>query len=368
MRRARHWDVFCRVVDNFGDVGVAWRLCADLAARGEGVRLWIDDASALRWMAPRGAPGVEVVEHGGEPPDLAPGDVAVETFGCGLPPRFLQRLADAAPPAVWIDVEYLSAEPYVERSHGLPSPVRVDADRWLTKRFFFPGFTLFSGGLLREAGLLDARRGFDRGAWLAAHGVAARPGERLASLFCYDAAPVAALLERLAGAPTLLLAAPGAAASRAAAVLGASLRRGALRAHALPWLAQPDYDRLLWSCDLNFVRGEDSFVRAQWAGVPFVWQAYPQPDDAHAAKLAAFLDRLLDGAEPSLAAGVRAFWAGWNALAPTLPPLPPADAWSALALRWRDGLAAQSDLAARLIACVERDAGTAVSRESDERR
>ena len=54
------WDLFCRVVDNFGDVGVCWRLACELARRGDAVRLWIDDASALAWMAPDGMAGVEV--------------------------------------------------------------------------------------------------------------------------------------------------------------------------------------------------------------------------------------------------------------------------------------------------------------------
>ena len=68
---------------------------------------------------------------------------------------------------------------------------------------------------------------------------------------------------------------------------------------ALPWLTQPDYDHLLWACDLNFVRGEDSFVRAQWAGRPFVWQIYPQHDGAHARQARRLLDRMLAGAEPA---------------------------------------------------------------------
>ena len=57
----------------------------------------------------------------------------------------------------------------------------------------------------------------------------------------------------------------------------------------LPWLTQADFDHLLWACDLNFVRGEDSLVRAAWAGAPFVWQVYPQHDGAHAAKVEALL-------------------------------------------------------------------------------
>ena len=111
------WDLYCRVVDNFGDVGVAWRLAADLAGRGESVRLAVDDASALAWMAPEGASGVEVVGwHDG--PSPAP-DVVVELFGAGRPPTSWS--AGAAAP-VLVNLEHLSAEPYIERSHGLPSP------------------------------------------------------------------------------------------------------------------------------------------------------------------------------------------------------------------------------------------------------
>jgi len=141
------WDVFCRVVDNHGDLGVCWRLAADLGARGEQVRLWVDDPRALAWMAPAGAPGVAVVPWQAPLPDVTPGDVVVEAFGCNPPDAFVKRMAQRRP--VWINLEYLSAEPYVERSHGLPSP-RPEGMKW----FFYPGFTPATGGLLREpAGL-----------------------------------------------------------------------------------------------------------------------------------------------------------------------------------------------------------------------
>ena len=361
----RQWDVFCRVVDNFGDVGVARRLAGDLASRGGRVRLRIDDASALAWMAPGGTPGVELLGWDDDDGGDGPGDVVVETFGCGLPQRFLDRMAALDAPPAWIDVEHLSAEDYVERSHRLPSPVKAAGDRWLTRHFFFPGFTPRTGGLLREPGLAAARDDFDRDAWLAAQGIEALPGERLASLFCYADAPLPALLDRLGDAPTLLLAAPGPAASRLTSLLGPALRRGALRARLLPWLPQTGYDRLLWSCDLNFVRGEDSFVRAQWAGVPFVWQAYAQQDGVHAAKLESFLGRLLadadaDAAADAAAAGVavplRRLWLAWNGVAgpgTELPPLPPLPGWNALMRRWRRHLEAQADLTTQLIAFVD---------------
>ncbi len=69
--------------------------------------------------------------------------------------------------------------------------------------------------------------------------------------------------------------------------------QGALEVQYLPFLPQHKYDDLLASCDLNFVRGEDSFVRAQLAGRPLVWHIYPQAEDAHLTKLQAFLELLL---------------------------------------------------------------------------
>lgn len=237
---------------------------------------------------------------------------------------------------MWVNLEYLSAEDYVERSHRLRSPQRCGLDKW----FFYPGFTPATGGLLREDGLLAEQARFDAAAWLAAHGIAPRPGERLVSLFCYPQERIPALLSALADAPTLLLTTPGPATTLSEALpLPAGLRR-----QALPWLPQPDYDRLLWACELNLVRGEDSFVRAQWAGRPFLWQIYPQDDGVHADKLAAFLRRHLAAAPPALAEAITGLMRSWNGLTPAgsaWPPLPPLADWQRCTLAWRAELLAQ---------------------------
>jgi uncharacterized repeat protein (TIGR03837 family) len=91
------------------------------------------------------------------------------------------------------------------------------------------------------------------------------------------------------------------------AVAGAHATRGALTLRVLPFVPQPDYDRLLWACDFNFVRGEDSWVRAQWAGRPFVWHIYPQDENLHHKKLRAFLQRYAGGI-----ASIERFSLGWN--------------------------------------------------------
>lgn len=342
------WDIFCRVVDNHGDLGVCWRLAVDLAERGEAPRLWVDDDTALRWMAPRGHPGIEVIRWQEPLAVREPGKVVIEAFGCELPATFVRRMAQCTPQPCWINLEYLSAEAYVERSHGLPSPQLAGPAAGLRKWFFYPGFTPRTGGLLRESGLLERRAAFDRSAWLAARAWAPHVGERVVSLFCYEQPALPAWLHALAEQPTLLLAAHGHAARQVEAALGRSLTLGRLRAHVVEPLAQPEYDRLLWASDLNFVRGEDSFVRAQWAGAAFVWHIYPQQDGAHRAKLDAFLDQFLHGADARLAGDVRALARAWSDGAAPPQTWPDPVGWQRQALGWRCALAAQDDLATQL--------------------
>ena len=347
------WDLFCRVVDNHGDIGVCWRLAADLASRGIPVRMWVDDASALRWMAPDGARNVSVRAWPDDDVDEMPGAVVLEAFGCELPAAFVRRMAAMQAPPVWINLEYLSAEAYVERSHGLASPQGTGPGAGLRKHFFYPGFTVRTGGLIREADLALRQQAFDSARWLHGQRIDRRDGERCVSLFCYEQpAALSALLDRLSSAPTLLLVTHGRAADQLRRHLGAGLRRGGLRAHLLPALTQRDFDHLLWSCDLNFVRGEDSFVRAQWAAKPFVWQAYPQLGGAHHAKVDAFLAQFLDAADEGLAASVSALWRGWNSprvVVAEWPAWPDERAWRTRCLGWRDRLSAQADLATQLI-------------------
>jgi hypothetical protein len=310
MASGLHWDIFCRVIDNYGDIGVCWRLAAQLGARGETVRLWVDDASALAWMAPQGAAGVHV---GAFDMPGAPGDVVVEAFGCDPPPAFVAQMAQRQP--VWINLEYLSAEPWVERAHALPSPQANGLQKW----FFFPGFTPATGGLLGPGPGTPGPR---------------TPGPRRASVFCYANPMLPRLAEAFDGELWLT---PGAAQSLIAP-----------RTHRLPFTDQAGYDRLLADCELNFVRGEDSLVRAIWAGRPFVWQIYPQDDGVHRVKLDAFLDLFLAGAEPGFAADLRALWHAWNGFGPWPAHWPAAAEWQATCDRFRAGLAAQADLVSQL--------------------
>ncbi|HSV44663.1 MAG TPA: elongation factor P maturation arginine rhamnosyltransferase EarP [Ramlibacter sp.] len=338
------WDIFCKLIDNHGDIGVCWRLSAELARRGEAVRLWVDNGSALAWMAPGGQPGVQVLAWAADDAPAEAGDVVIEAFGCQLgdavEAALARRLTAGRPPA-WINLEYLSAEAFVERNHGLPSPVLSGPAAGAVKRFFYPGFTQGTGGLIRELDLEAGQAAFDRAAWLAGLGIAPC-GERLISLFCYEPPGLPQLLAQLAQdpAPTRLLVTAGRAAAAVRAGLAGTVGAERLAIDWLPLLSQRDYDRLLWACDLNFVRGEDSLVRALWAGRPLVWQPYPQHDAAHLAKLEALLDWLQ--APPAL----RGFHQAWSD-GGRLQRLDPAS-WTACIQQARQRLLAQDDLITQL--------------------
>jgi uncharacterized repeat protein (TIGR03837 family) len=364
-------DIFCTVIDNYGDIGVCWRLARQLAAgHGVAVTLHVDDLGVFARLAPRLDPALPVqpldgltVRHwSGEIAEPAPGDIVIEGFACTLPRGFLAAMQARTPAPLWLNLEYLSAEPWVEDCHGLAS---VHPATGLTQHFWFPGFTARTGGLLREAGLTAARDRFQQDAsaqaefWTRLGVPEALTLREHVSLFAYENAATPGLLDALAEAdrPRLLLIPEGRVLADVSAWAGTPLaagdrhRRGALTVAVLPLLATDDYDRLLWGCALNAVRGEDSFVRAQWAGAPLLWHIYPQAEDAHWPKLEAFMAQVeAKTALPAVWAGAMRAWnrndpdpALWRAFVADLPVL------AAPARAWSDTLAAGPDLATKLM-------------------
>lgn len=327
-------DLFCQVIDNYGDAGVCWRLARQLVDEyGLRVRLWIDKLAVLKKISPevqvdfadQTVSGVRISYWTSSFPVIAADeipDVVIEGFGTHLPESYVRQMADKPHAPVWINLEYLSAESWVEASHLMASP-----QSWipLTKYFFFPGFTEKTGGLIREKGLIKAREVFqqDRDSvirFLSSIGIVAHVEQFIVSLFCYPDAPIHSLLKAFAesGHDVLCLVPEGVASSvlesfmGKPAVAGTCFSAGQLQVQILPMIEQHLYDRLLWSCDFNFVRGEDSFIRAQWAGRPFVWHIYPQQEDAHLVKLDAFLKCYLSACTKENASLVKRFWYSWN--------------------------------------------------------
>jgi uncharacterized repeat protein (TIGR03837 family) len=359
----RRWDVFCRVVDNYGDAGVCWRLARQLAAEHAlDVTLWIDSLATLARFAPaidphesiQSAAGVSVRKLDDDPPVPGLPDVVVEGFGGGLPPRYLDAMAAAATAPLWINLEYLSAEPWVDTVHGLAS---VQPRLPLTRYFWFPGFTPHTGGLIREAGLA-ARRD----EWQARE--AGRTDALRIVLFCYPNRALAALFDAWSESDERIacIVPEGVATAALDRWLhgnvphaGQSVVRGRLALDVRAFVTQDAFDRLLWDADVNFVRGEDSFVRAQWAARPFIWQPYRQDEDVHRLKLDAFLARYEAGLDGVTRRSLSAFWqafdaedagaavAAWPAFRAAIPIL------AAHGRRWANELEALPDLATRLV-------------------
>jgi len=379
----RSFDIFCRVIDNYGDIGVCWRLARQLvqppySAR---VRLWVDNLVRCRALVPGVLPdamqqrchGVDIRRWDAtanrhtlaEDPAVTPAQVVIEAFACDPPAAFVRAMT---PQTLWINLEYLSAQAWVQGCHGLPSPQAGGLTKW----FFFPGFTAQTGGLLREPDLL-ARRD----AWQAdPHKRVAllqslrlpqtalrmlqhrEANTRQVLLFCYPHAPVAALLQGLMqdARPTVVLASPG----TVNAAHKAMVRDSHVQICDIAFVAQASFDALLWGSDLNCVRGEDSLVRALWAGRPLLWHIYPQTQNAHLEKLDAWLAlapypahiadlirrwnaQTADGAFPSAASGDLA-----RAVATSLAPENYTDWWTK-ARAWAQSLAQQDDLASALM-------------------
>ncbi|AMZ71859.1 MULTISPECIES: elongation factor P maturation arginine rhamnosyltransferase EarP [Pseudomonas] len=326
------WDIFCTVVDNFGDIGVTWRLARQLVAEHRcAVRLWVDDLRAFERICPeiditlseQWQQGVQVRHWPEEwaPTDAA--DVVIAAFACQLPSAYMDAMAARQTTPLWMNLDYLSAEDWVIGCHGLPS-VKY---KHVQKYFFFPGFREGTGGLLREAGLLERRRQFQQDAeaqrsFLQGLGVERAPQACLISLFAYENAGLASWFDAMAADTQAfhVLVPEGRVLGDVERWLGveglkvgALHRRGALTVQVLPFVRQDQYDQLLWCCDFNAVRGEDSFVRAQWAGRPLLWHIYQQEEDVHLEKLEAFLRLYNQGLSPAAQKAISGLWRAWNA-------------------------------------------------------
>ncbi len=356
-------DIVCRVVDYYGDAGIGWRLAAGLALEhGFRTCLWIDRPDMIAAMAPAGAPHVEVRHLDRFEADYRARDVLLTTFDSRIGDTARARIRGAGDATLRVHFEYLSAEPWIDSCHGLPALKADGSQEWM----FMPGFTAGSGGLIRERSLAAMRADFDRShqdAFLERIGATREPGRRI-SLFCYPEAPADDWFDTLASdaEPTVLFAAHGVATASITRFFGAEpapgrlLRRGSLTLQRLRFMPQVDYDRLLLACDLNFVRGEDSWIRAHWARRPFVWQPYIQADGAHLAKLDAFLDGALAGAPADIAESLRRFAHAWSGDGPVASSWPGfRDALPAIGRQlatWVDDLEAQPDCCTRLAVLI----------------
>ena len=371
----RRWDIFCKIVDNFGDIGVCWRLAKQLEhEHAINVRLWIDDLNIARQLiaALDTAQRVQRVDNitiavwDADTSFDQAAEVVIEAFGCDLPESYLTLVQ---PDNIWINLEYLSAEPWVEGFHARNSK-RGD----LTRHFFFPGFTRATGGLLREHDIVknnqkiasskQLQSDFFRQLNLPLNDDSATLN---ISLFSYPHAPISDLLSAMAYSSTKIscyvpatsiLAKVAAFFGKKFIIAGDHLRHNNLNLHVLPFLSQADYDKLLAICDVNFVRGEDSWIRAIWAGKPFIWQPYLQTEDTHLLKLKAFLDVFYsscEGAAQQATIAMHNAWASQQIRASTWQNyLDNISTLKTFTVQQTSALASQADLATNLVIYIEK--------------
>ena len=209
--------------------------------------------------------------------------------------------------------------------------------------------------------MLDRQKAFQPAPWLAKLGLPIRPQAKRISLFCYEPSALKQWIQCLINSGDLhdLLVAPGRPQAAIEAILddvartdwrdGKSVSQGNLTIHPVPYLSQNDFDHLLWSCHLNMIRGEDSLVRAIWAGKPFVWNIYPQDDDAHHKKLEAFLNWLQ---APSSLQEFHQLWNGMTSKGKLIVDERTAEDWLTCVQSARSRLIEQPDLVTQLLQTV----------------
>lgn len=372
-------DLFCRVIDNYGDIGVCWRLAKDLHQRiytqqdifspnslfsqyfdqeqhgTYPIRLWVDDLISFARIEPQVQTdqarqiidNIQVVhwhtdllhaidyEQTTHQPSfsITPAPVVIEAFGANLDPSFIQAMKGYT--KCWFNLEYLSAESWVDNFHQQPSP----QSNGVPKYFFFPGFTSKTGGLIRENTLLEDLNTFFAKpshhiplspiTWLEHYihptiAEAYQKGARLISIFCYPNAPFESLIKTFSQTylydrrSTIFLLPEGVLPKAEQQLQHIHQLADTIQIHRFSFLPQAQFDYLLGICDFNIVRGEDSFVRAIWSGKPFIWHIYEQKDETHLEKLQAWLTSCQ---APPLLSALQLAWnrcSAWNN--PTICP------------------------------------------------
>ena len=292
--------VLCKVVDNFGDIGVVWRLCCQLSNQikkenfTSKINLIVDDLASFNKICNSvdSNKSFQIVENinifnwndeklcydefsknDGE--NLS---VILEVFQCGRP-SWMEKILfeDKLNRTVQIImIDYLTAEKYAEDFHCLQSLTRSSK---VQKVNFMPGFTNKTGGLI-----IDSE-------W--EHFCDYKNNKTLLC-FTYDrnwdalanACKKSNYIEKV-------LIAPGKGfESLKKSFYSNFIKDSNLKIEELSFMNQNEWDKMLKNCGVLFIRGEESMSRACLSGIPFVWHAYPQSDEYQLIKVRALLERM----------------------------------------------------------------------------
>ncbi|AWD32302.1 hypothetical protein CKSOR_00172 [Candidatus Kinetoplastibacterium sorsogonicusi] len=293
-------DIFCNVIDNYGDIGFCWRLSKNLENRYKWkISLWINNLNAfanieknintisskqfVNNISIRYWNDDELFNHN-------PGNIIINSFSCDLPNFYLKKIKIFN--SLLINLEYLTPELWINKYHLLPSYNNLN----IKKYFFFPGFRKKTGGIIREPYLSSEREKFQNDIFMKNNFLYKvgftnelmnfKNDAKLIFIFCYKHSPIRSFIQALKYLNKKFII----ILSNDNIIEKDYLKNSdKVKFHKLPLINQDSFDKLLWCSDINFIRGEDSFIRAIWAKRPFIWNIYKQDNNAHIKKLQAWL-------------------------------------------------------------------------------
>lgn len=280
-------DIFCEVIDNYGDVGVSYRLARSLGRKypDSKIRFILNKREELKLI--RGNDNLIIKDYN-QCQNLIPSDLIVQCFACNIPDIYMEKAYNVS--KVMINLEYFSAEDWIEDFHLQEC---ILGRGKLKKYFFMPGLSSKSAGILIDEEFIFRKNNVlnNRKEYLKKFGIDDKY-DLIGSIFSYEKNFDTLISELLKlDKKILLLVMSEKTQKNFIKYFDNKYKYDKIDFVKLPFFSYGDYEELLSLCDFNFVRGEDSFVRALLLGKPFLWHIYPQEKNIHMLKLESFLEK-----------------------------------------------------------------------------
>lgn len=312
-------DIFCEIIDNYGDIGVVYRFAKEMKRvyKDIEVRVILNRVDELLKINKK-AVDIDFQEIDGityiKEKELKKGlkkygvsDIIVEAFGCEIFEEYIKLAKEKS--KLWINLEYLSGEKWIEDFHLQTS--LIDSVT-LKKIFYMPGFSKNSGGIIIDEDFLKRKENGEKNREEILNKFFKDidfKNKKVGSIFSYEK-NFENLLEELRGREeefVLLLMGEKTHESfdkllekKHIESFGNLIKYDKITLKKVEFLSQEEYEEVISVCDFNFTRGEDSIVRAILLGKPFLWHIYLQEEKAHMDKLNAFIDRFSESVEISV--------------------------------------------------------------------
>ena len=280
-------DIFCQVIDNYGDVGVAYRLAREFKRvyPNKKLRFVINQIEELNLI--RKSENIEVILYKDISKIENSADLIIESFGCEIPKEYMDKALKKS--KLIINLEYFSAEKWVDDFHLQESFLGGN----LKKYFFIPGLSEKSGGILLDNEFLERKKKVEANKeyYLEKFEIKEKY-DLIGSVFSYEK-NFDSLIEELKklDKKVILLILSEKTQKNFIKYFDNGNNYDKIKFVKLPFFTYDKYEELLALCDFNLVRGEDSFVRALLLGKPFLWHIYPQDENTHIKKLESFLEK-----------------------------------------------------------------------------